>query len=39
VLSRAFDLEPDHSAGPVREQMTFTSFPTNLGVRLHRRAG
>jgi cytochrome P450 len=39
VLSRAFDLEPDHSAGPVRERMTFTSFPTNLGVRPRRRTG
>ncbi|GAA3924666.1 cytochrome P450 [Amorphoplanes auranticolor] len=37
VLSRAFDLEPDHSAGPVGERTAFTSFPTNLGVRLRHR--
>ncbi|MCA2219574.1 cytochrome P450 [Jidongwangia harbinensis] len=37
VLSRAFDFEPDRTAGPVGERMTFTSFPTNLGLRVHRR--
>jgi cytochrome P450 len=39
MLSRAFDLTPDHSAGPVGERTAFTSFPTNLGVRLRRRLG
>lgn len=37
VLSRAFDLEPDHSAGPVTERTTFTSFPQNLNVRVRHR--
>ncbi|MEV4636710.1 cytochrome P450 [Actinoplanes sp. NPDC049548] len=37
VLSRAFDLEPDRSAGPVTERTTFTSFPQHLAVRVRRR--
>jgi cytochrome P450 len=37
VLSRAFDLEHDHSAGPVRERMSFTAFPANLFLRARSR--
>jgi hypothetical protein len=38
VLARAFDLEPDHSAGVVAERMTFTVFPTNLRLRARARS-
>ncbi len=34
---RGFDLEPDHSAGPVGERASFTAFPVNLRVRLSAR--
>jgi cytochrome P450 len=39
VLSRAFDFEHDRFAGPVRERMSFTVFPTNLFLRARPRGG
>ncbi|GLY93098.1 cytochrome P450 [Actinoplanes sp. NBRC 103695] len=38
VLGREFDFEPDHSAGAVVERMEFTTFPTNLNLRVRTRA-
>jgi cytochrome P450 len=38
VLGRAFDLEPDRSAGPVGERMAFSVFPLNLHLRVRARA-
>lgn len=37
VLSRRFHIEPDHSAGPVDERVSFTVYPVNVGVRLRPR--
>ncbi|MET1071038.1 MAG: cytochrome P450, partial [Umezawaea sp.] len=37
VLCRAFTVEPDRTAGPVGEEMSFTTFPTGLRVRLRAR--
>ncbi|MEV7629498.1 cytochrome P450 [Actinoplanes sp. NPDC089786] len=37
VLARGFDLEEDHSAGPVRERMAFGVFPENLRLRARAR--
>lgn len=37
VLGRAFDFEPDRSAGEVAERMVFTVFPTNLFLRVRPR--
>ncbi|GIJ49257.1 cytochrome P450 [Virgisporangium aliadipatigenens] len=34
TLCRAFVVEPDPSAGPVGEKVTFAVFPTNLRLRL-----
>jgi cytochrome P450 len=34
MICQAFVIEPDPSAGPVGERMTFALFPTNLGIRL-----
>jgi cytochrome P450 len=31
---QAFTIEPDTSAGPVGERMSFAMFPTNLGIRV-----
>ncbi len=37
MTCQAFTIEPDTSAGPVGERLTFAVFPTNLGVRLRPR--
>jgi cytochrome P450 len=34
MVCHNFTIEPDTSAGPVGERVTFSVFPTNLGVRL-----
>ncbi|GAB3795802.1 cytochrome P450 [Micromonospora zhanjiangensis] len=34
MTCQSFVIEPDTSAGPVKERMTFALFPKNLGVRM-----
>lgn len=37
LACHAFTIEPETSAGPVGERMTFALFPTNFGIRLRKR--
>ncbi|MGO9247161.1 MAG: cytochrome P450 [Solirubrobacteraceae bacterium] len=38
TIARNFEIELDHSRGPVSEQLNFTMIPKGLRVRLHERA-
>ena len=39
MITRNFEVELDHSSGPVNEQFSFTMIPHGLRVRLRERAG